>query len=58
MRQTGGLTYSLLNRFDTRQGDFRIDSAMVSRRLIVAAHKLPAAIDELLKGINTRSSSL
>lgn len=58
MRQTGGLTYSLLNSFDTRQGDFRIDSAMVSRRVIVAAHKLPAAINELLKGINNRISQL
>ncbi|QIP13746.1 filamentation induced by cAMP protein fic [Spirosoma aureum] len=58
MAQSGGLIYSLLSSFDTRQGDLRIDSAMVGRRIVVAAHKLPAAIDELLKGINTRIHQL
>ena len=58
MAQTGGLTYSLLSHFDVQKGDLRIDSATVGRRVVVAAHKLPAAIDELLKGINTRISQL
>lgn len=58
MAQTGGPIYSLLSSFDTRQGDLRIDSTMVGRRIVVAAHKLPAAIDELLKGINTRIHQL
>lgn len=56
--QTGGPVYSLLSQVDTRKGDLRIDQVMVGRRVIVAAHKLPAAIDELLKGINTRISQL
>jgi Fic family protein len=58
MRQTGGPTYSLLSQSNTSQGDLRIDSAMIGRRAVMAAHKLPAAIDELLKGINTRISQL
>jgi Fic family protein len=58
MAQTGGPIYSLLSSFDTRQGDLRIDSAMVGMRLVVAAHKLPAAIEALLKGINTRIHQL
>jgi Fic family protein len=58
MRQTGGPTYSLLSQFDTSKGDFRIDSAMVGRRAIVAAHKLPVAIIEWLKGVNTRINQL
>lgn len=32
--------------------------ALAGRRVLVAAHKLPAAIDELLKSINTRISQL
>ncbi|GAB2583311.1 hypothetical protein GCM10027190_35590 [Spirosoma areae] len=58
MRQTGELTYSLLNSFDTRKGELGIDSALSGRRALVAAHKLPAAIDELLKAINTRIGHL
>ena len=58
MRQTGELAYSLLNSLDTRKGELRLDSALAGRRALVAAHKLPAAIDELLKGINTRISQL
>ena len=58
MAQTGGPVYSLLSQIDTRKGDLRIDQVMVGRRVIVAAHKLPAAIDALLKGINTRITQL
>ncbi len=58
MRQTGGPTYSLLSQIDTSQGELRIDSALVGRRAVMAAHKLPAALDELLKKINTRISQL
>ena len=58
MRQTGGAVYSLLSQFDTRQGALRIDSVIVGKRPVVAANKLPAAIDELLIGINTRMSQL
>ncbi|GAB3227589.1 Fic family protein [Spirosoma arcticum] len=58
MAQTGGPTYSLLSQFDTRTGDLRIDQVTMGRCVMVAAHKLPAAIDELLKGINTRISQL
>lgn len=47
-----------MSHFDTRQWDFRIASATVGRRVLRAAHKLPAAIDELLKGISTRISQL
>lgn len=58
MAQTGGPVYSLLSQVDTRKGDLRIDQVTVGRRMTVAAHKLPAAIDELLKGINTRITQL
>lgn len=53
MQQTGGLIYSLLSSFDTRKGDLRIDSAMAGRRLLLDAHKLPAALDTLLKEVNS-----
>ncbi|GAB3020239.1 Fic family protein [Spirosoma pulveris] len=53
MHQTGGLKYSLLSSFDTSKGELRIDSAMAGRRQLVEAHKLPAALDALLKEINT-----
>ena len=58
MRQTGELTHFLLSSFDTRKGELRLDSALAGRRALVAAHKLSAAINELLKGINTRISQL
>jgi Fic family protein len=58
MRQTGGAVYSLLSQFDTRQGALRIDNVLVGKRPVVEAHKLPVAIDDLLKGINTRISQL
>lgn len=53
MHQTGGLKHSLLSSFDTSKGELRIDSAMAGRRQLVEAHKLPAALDALLKEINT-----
>ncbi|WP_461054673.1 hypothetical protein [Spirosoma arcticum] len=49
MHQTGGLIHSLLSSYDTRKGELRIDSAGAGRRMLVAAHKLPAALTELLK---------
>jgi Fic family protein len=58
MAQTGELTHSLLNSFDTRKGELRLNSVLAGRRALVAAHKLPAAIDELLKAINTRIGQL
>jgi Fic family protein len=58
MAQTGEPTHSLLSSFDSRKGELRIDSALTGRRLLVAAHKLPVALNELLKGINTRISQL
>lgn len=58
MRQTGGPVYSLLNQIDTRKGELRLDTTGVSRQVMVAAHKLPAALDELLKNINTRINQL
>ena len=58
MAQTVEPTHSLLSSFDSRKGELRIDSALTGRRVLVAAHKLPAALNELLKGINTRISQL
>jgi Fic family protein len=36
----------------------RIDSAQVGKRPVVVAHKLPAALDKLFKGLNTRIGQL
>lgn len=58
MRHTGEPTHSLLSSFDTRTGELRIDSVLAGRRVLVAAHKLPAALDELFKGVNTRINQL
>lgn len=58
MHHTGGRVYSLLSSYDTSNGELRIDSAGVGRRVIVAAHKLPAALTELLKAVNTRITHL
>lgn len=54
MHQTGGLIHSLLSSYDSRTVELRIDSAGAGRRMLVAAHKLPAALTELLKEVNTR----
>ena len=35
-----------------------LDSAVAGRRLLVAAHKLPAALTELLREVNTRITQL
>lgn len=58
MAQTGEPTHSLLSSYDSRKGELRLDSALAGRRVLVAAYKLPAAIDELLKGLNSRISQL
>ena len=58
MYQTGELIHSLLSSYDTRKGELRIDSAVAGRRLLVAAHKLPAALTELLREVNTRITQL
>ena len=57
MRQTGGPLDSLLSTIDTRKGELRLDNAS-ARRGIVEAHKLPLALAELLKDINTRINQL
>ncbi|WP_461130492.1 Fic family protein [Spirosoma aerophilum] len=53
MRQTGGPTYTLLDSFDSSQGEFRTDGAMASGRIFLEAKKVPAAVDKLVKQINT-----
>lgn len=58
MRQTGGVIPTLLSRFDTSQGDLRIDNTTAGKRSLVPAHKLPAALDDLLKQINTTITQL
>lgn len=58
MHHTGGPIHSLLSSYDTRKGELRIDSALAGRRVLVAAHKLPAALTELLKGVNTHITQL
>ncbi|SOD93617.1 Fic family protein [Spirosoma fluviale] len=58
MHQTGGLKHSLLSSFDTSKGELRIDSTMAGRRQLVEAHKLPAALDALLREVNTAVSLL
>ncbi len=58
MRQTGEPTHSLLASVDTRAGELRIDNALAGKRVLVAAPKLPTALDALFKGINTRISQL
>ncbi|AUD06963.1 Fic family protein [Spirosoma pollinicola] len=58
MRQTGGPLHSLLSTIDTRKGELRIDNALAGRGGLVGAHKLPVALAELLKDINTRINQL
>ncbi len=53
MRQTGGPTNTLLGSFDSSKGEFRIVSAMAGSRMFMDARKVGAAVDLLLKEINT-----
>ena len=53
MRQTGGPTHTLLGSFDSSQGEFRTVSAMAGSRMFMDARKVPAAVDKLVKEINT-----
>lgn len=53
MRQTGGPTNTILGSFDSSLGEFRTVSAMAGSRMFMDAKKVPAAVDTLLKEINT-----
>lgn len=53
MRQTGGPTNTLLGSFDSSKGEFRTVSAMAGSRMFMDARKVAAAVDLLLKEINT-----
>ncbi|QJD81498.1 Fic family protein [Spirosoma rhododendri] len=53
MRQTGGPTNTLLCTFDSSLGEFRTVSAMAGSRMFMDARKVPAAVDTLLKEMNT-----
>ncbi|GAB3741969.1 Fic family protein [Spirosoma lituiforme] len=53
MRQTGGPIHTLLGSFDSSQGEFRTVPAMASGRLFIDAKKVSAAVDKLVKQINT-----
>ena len=58
MHQTGGPLHSLLSTIDTRKGDLRVDNTLAGRGRVVDAHKLPVALAELLKDVNTRINQL
>ncbi|GAB3743595.1 Fic family protein [Spirosoma lituiforme] len=53
MHQTGGPTNTLLGTFDSSLGQFRTVSAMAGSRMFLDAKKIPAAVDTLLKEMNT-----
>ena len=53
MSQTGGLTHTLLGSFDSSLGEFRTVSAMAGGRMFMDARKVPAAVDKLVREINT-----
>ena len=58
MCHTGGPIHSLLSQYDTSQGELRIDTSSAGRRVLIEAHKLPKALDQLLKEINTAITRL
>ena len=58
MKQTGGPTNTLLGTFDSSQGELRTVSAMAGSRMFMDARKVPAALDTLLKEINTSLSEV
>jgi Fic family protein len=58
MYHTGGPIYSLLSQYDTSQGKLRIDDKTVGRRVLIDFHKLPRALDNLLKEVNTAITRL
>lgn len=53
MRRTGGPLHTLLGSYDSSQGEFRLASPMTAQRKLIDAQKLPAAVDKLLKQLNT-----
>ena len=53
MRRTGGPLHTLLGSYDSSQGEFRLASPMTAHRKLIDAQKLPAAVDKLLKQLNT-----
>lgn len=53
MRRTGGPLHTILGSYDSSQGELRLASAMTAHRKLIDAQKLPAAVDKLLKQLNT-----
>ncbi|GAB3789243.1 hypothetical protein GCM10028818_57400 [Spirosoma horti] len=53
MRRTGGPMHTILGSYDSKQGEFRLASPMTAHRKLVDAQKLPAAVDKLLRQLNT-----
>lgn len=53
MRRTGGALHTLLGSYDSSQGEFRLGNPMTAHRKLIDAQKLPAAVDKLLKQLNT-----
>ncbi len=58
MRHTGGPIYSLFSQYDTSRGELRLDTHTAGSRALIVAHKLPRALDHLLKDINTALTRL
>ncbi len=53
MRRTGGTIPTLTTSIDTRLGDLRTVEVLPANRTAIDARKLPAALDALLREINT-----
>lgn len=53
MQQTGGPTNTILGTFDTTKGEFRLVGISAGQRQFMDSRKVPAAVDRLLKEINT-----
>ena len=53
MRRTGGPLHTLLGSYDSSQGELRLGNPMTAHRKLIDAQKLPAAVDKLLKQLNT-----
>jgi len=53
MRRTGGTVKSIVDSFNTARGEFRTFDTMNGMTPSVEARKVPTAIDDLLKTVNT-----
>ena len=53
MKQTGQIIRTLTTSIDTSQGDLRTVEIIKANRTAINAHKLPVALDALLKEVNT-----